>query len=270
MERWHIRKMLETSRGNGQPLDQPPPYNDSNDNEKSAQSATTAWNDTSSYSSIPNDMKKSGRVSTDDSLSITGTLGAAIKTYKIMATSMWAEKLFEIQQDDRPILWARNKRTFWHGPQVNIHTESDHGEIVAACKLSNNCFKQEIRYLLDNPDCTDKATWPVATCGGWSQKIYSFEVDGQRYRWKRTHRKDLGASKIGYKHFKLVDDAGVILAVFIYTRALWGSLKKQMGTLEWFGDVGPKLELTSLVIMMGIQEVIRQSEQAAAANGAGS
>ncbi|TKA78878.1 hypothetical protein B0A55_03807 [Friedmanniomyces simplex] len=253
-----------------QSMGEPPAYQSWSDNNKSAPSTETSWDD-NSYSNqhYPTDEKLS-KISTLDTISNSNPPGAPVKTYHIINHSTWTERLLEIQHqadEQRPILWVRHKRGLWKPPQIHLHADTVYGEIVAACKLS--CWKRHLRYILGNPDSTDKDAWPTAThSGGWrTSGSYSFALGGETYEWKRTHRKELGASRFGQKDFKLVDGGGRILAVFLFTQRFFAK-SREVGRLEWYAEVGREAELASLVILLGIKKAIQQSKQAAAAGAA--
>jgi len=190
-----------------------------------------------------------------------------VKIYHVVNPKTFSQRQFEIQQGGLTVLWVNTKSKLFHQPIINIHVESANGPIVAACKLES--WSRKLRYYLGNPDCTDKDSWPIADCAGWTDKAYSFTVAGRSLQWKRTHNKDLGAKRFGNKSFKLVDAAdGRVLAVHIFTQSLFGKLH-QIATIEWFEDLGQEAELASLAVVHGIEERIRQSERSSSSGGGG-
>jgi len=57
-----------------------------------------------------------------------------------------------------------------------------------------------------------------------------------------------------------------VLAVFIFTQGL--RHMKQIGTLTWYVELKQDEELSTLAVLLGIRETIKQNEQSAAASGA--
>ena len=113
--------------------------------------------------------------------------------------------------------------------------------------------------------------WSKAESKGWTGGVQEFEVGGRKYQWKRTHSHEFGLTRWSSKSFKLVDleADGRVLALFRHTQTLFGDKRKQLGRFEVFDELSRELELSGLVVALGIQEKIRQSEQAAAASGGG-
>jgi len=54
--------------------------------------------------------------------------------------------------------------------------------------------------------------------------------------------------------------------VFIFTQGL--RHMKQIGTLTWYVELKQDEELSTLAVLLGIRETIKQNEQSAAASGA--
>ncbi|KAK5692304.1 hypothetical protein LTR17_025406 [Elasticomyces elasticus] len=194
--------------------------------------------------------------------------GAPLKTYEFVAESIKTKQPHEIQQDGRPVLWIRNKRSLWKAPQIHIHADAGHGEIVAACRLS--LTTRNLPFMLGNPDGADKDSWPVAKVEGYTSKAYNFEVSGQGYRWARTHRKDLGSSKMSNKDYELVDASESTLAIFLFAHKPLPDQPNLIGRLNWFRNIGREVELSALAVLLGIEESNRLYESAAIMGGVSS
>lgn len=132
-----------------------------------------------------------------------------VKKYTVTG-SRWDSRHLELQQNGIPFLWvnANNKYGPWKDPYVTIHTEAQNGEIVAAAKMGPVGWSRDFRIYLGNPDCTDLETWKVVKCKGKSAYEYRFTIGGprgeQKFAWRRTRNKQLGAQRKGHRDFKLV------------------------------------------------------------------
>ncbi|KAK4951720.1 hypothetical protein LTR10_009639 [Elasticomyces elasticus] len=197
-----------------------------------------------------------------------GALGGPSKTYDFVAESVKTKQPYEIQHNGRPVLWIRNKRSLWKAPQIHIHSDSDHGEIVAACRLS--LTTRNLPFMLGNPDGVDKDSWPVAKVEGYTSKAYNFEASGQGFRWERTHREDLGSSRMSNKDYELVKNGGETLAVFLFTHKPLPDQPNLIGRLNWFRSTGREVELLALAVLLGIEESNRLYESAAIMGGVSS
>jgi len=203
-----------------------------------------------------------------DPIPTTTTTTTTIKTYHVVNQHTFRQNRLEIHHDSHPILWTTTRSKLFKPPQITLHTDSQTGPVVAACKLKT--WSCDIEICLGEPDQTG-ANFERVTSESWMNKSYRFhDVEGRAYRWKRTHSKDLGASRWGSKDFKLVDGeaSGAVLAVFVHTQSVFGRLH-QVARIEYFVDMSRELELASLAAILGIEEVIAQAERSAAAGGVG-
>ncbi|KAK4545126.1 hypothetical protein LTR36_003677 [Oleoguttula mirabilis] len=177
--------------------------------------------------------------------------GNPTKTYHLVNQHTFTSKHFEIQHNGQVILWANTNKTLLHKPIINLAADAENGPIIAACKLES--FSRSLRFFIGNPDCTDKATWSICECAGFVEKHYSFRSsDGRLLQWKRTHNKDLGGKTFGGRTFKLVDEGGNVLAVYVHTQSVFGK-RHQIARFDFYVELGQELELVSLVTMLGIQ-----------------
>lgn len=188
------------------------------------------------------------------------------KTVLINMTSLWSTRVLKVSQDGKPTLWVSHKRSLDQGTMVNMHEDSDHGPIIAASRIS--CWAKSITFYIGNTDCTDPEAWTKVTRTSWKTSGFTFEVDGKELQWVRTRDKELGSGKLCRKNYKLKDGDGdgSVVAVFLNTRQPFNK-GGHFGRLEWYSELGPEPELASLVVILAIQEKIRQMDQAAAASG---
>ncbi|KAK5137148.1 hypothetical protein LTR08_000653 [Meristemomyces frigidus] len=180
-----------------------------------------------------------------------------VKTYHLVNQHTFTAKQLEIQQDGHVILWANTKTSVFKSPVITLASQT--APVVAACTLEN--FSSSVRYYLGDPGTTNKSTWPICKAEGIFTKSYSLQLsDGRILQWKHTHNKELGASRMGSKTFKLVDGSGIVLAVFVHTQCVFKA--HQVARIEYHTELGEELELASLIAMLGIQEMIRRNERA--------
>lgn len=180
--------------------------------------------------------------------------GNPIKTYHVVNQHTFSSRHLEIQHNGQVIFWANEHNQLFHNTIVNLSVEAEHGPVVAACKLES--FSQGVRFHLGNPDRSDKSAWAACDCTGFAEKHWSFRVDGRLYTWKRTHNRDLGGKTFGIKTFKLVDEGGNVVLVYVFTKSL-GKLS-QIATVDFYVEPGQQVERASLVTMLGIQVGIRR------------
>lgn len=180
-----------------------------------------------------------------------------IKRYIISQPSIWCPGHKVIQCEGTPFLWV-NCKMYKH---IHLQTGSRTGPVVAAVKAEH--FRRNFRYILGNPDCTEKGVWSTAHntsfCG---EKKYRFQVPttGAWYEWRRTHNNELGAKRFGKNSFKLIDangDVEKVLAAFIYRQSIFGHMH-EFGSLDCFEKMEEELEIVSLLVLLGIQNAIRR------------
>ena len=88
----------------------------------------------------------------------------------------------------------------------------------------------------------------------------------------RTHSKELGAHRFGYRDYKLVDEGAkangaqaeeAVLAVYRLTGGSYWTKGTEEAVVEWFGEMGEETELLALVAIVAIEEGIRKGEEVA-------
>lgn len=84
--------------------------------------------------------------------------------------------------------------------------------------------------------------------------------EGRRvyYEWRRTHDKTLGGTRFSHHDYKLVDEAGRVLAVYVRTQSLFSKeVQNRLARIDWFVELGPEVELAGLIAVCGVEENIR-------------
>lgn len=201
-----------------------------------------------------------------------GASAAVTKQYKIVSTSAVSSRHYELYPSgsETPILWANMSRRFFSAPQICLQVEAQNGPIIAAVQLKR--YSYGLEYFLGNPDCTDRAMWSKAESHGFSRSAYTFSYGGQTYAWKRTHDETLGGRKMSNQCFKLVEgdqDAkgGRVLMVYVETRSVFGKMHA-IADLDFYGELDRSVEIAAMIIMLGIQEKIKERRRAGARAGA--
>ncbi|EME45394.1 hypothetical protein DOTSEDRAFT_79398 [Dothistroma septosporum NZE10] len=186
-----------------------------------------------------------------------------IKTYVVVNPKAFNTCHLQIHHDNRPILWAETKRAFFSKPQVNLHTGSEDGPIVAAAKLK----PMSSSFLVAFGDAAAKEIWEKVESGSFTKKQYGFTFQERQYCWRRTHDKSLGASSMGSQDFKLLDatDDKTVLAAYINQK--W-STREGKGRIDWMAELGQDVEIMAIAVLLGLAMRIRAA-RSAAAGGAG-
>ena len=187
-----------------------------------------------------------------------------IKQHEIHKTSTFSTSKFEIRQNGSIILTTHKTTRMFRMPQIDVLAPNN--TILASVKLEN--FSRNCILHLGNPDGSDKSAWTVLDSKGFTSSSYKFPFNGHTFAWTRTHDSALGASRLGGRDFKLVDEGtGQVLAVFRYNY----SIVKHgiVATIEYYVELGQELELMSLAAVLGVEERIAKNHQASAAGGAG-
>ncbi|EMC95629.1 hypothetical protein BAUCODRAFT_24663 [Baudoinia panamericana UAMH 10762] len=188
------------------------------------------------------------------------------RTYNVVSVHVFTQTAFEIQLHGRPVLCAVIQRRCFSKDCVSLHQGSEKGPIVASCMLGK--WKRDLAYHVGIPGGSDKDSWPVAKCDTWTEKAWNFTVGGRPYSWRRTHNRELGASRWSIGDFKLVDilDSKKVLAVHLRNMKIFGGWK-DVAKIDLFTELDEELTLTSLVIIMTIEERIAQQSRSCTVSG---
>ncbi|KAK4623765.1 hypothetical protein CLAFUW4_05649 [Fulvia fulva] len=185
-----------------------------------------------------------------------------VKTYQVVNTKAFNTRHLQIRHNNRPLLWAETKRSFFSAPQTNLHKGSMNGPVVAAVKLRT----MSSSFLVAYGDAVGRDLWEKVQSGIFSNKQYGFMLQGRHFCWRRTHDKFLGASRMGSQDFKLLDAANdKVLAA--YMNQNW-SMSSGDGRIDWYVELGQALEIMAIPVLLGLEMRIRAAHAAGAA-GAG-
>lgn len=190
--------------------------------------------------------------------------GTPIKQYEVHKTSHFSASRFDIKQNGTTILTTHKTTRMFRKPQIDVLAPSN--TILASVKLES--FSRGAVLHLGNPEGSDKSGWTVLDCKGFTSSSYQFPFNGRTFAWTRTHDSDLGASKLGSRHFKLVDEGnGQVLAVYVYNYSI---IKHGvLATIDYYVELGQELELMSLAAVLGVEERIARSQNSSAGGAAG-
>ena len=199
---------------------------------------------------------------------------APLKTYNMTRRNIWTKTsgTIDITSNGTPVYAVTTEASLFKSPLLQIHEGNDTGLVLAACKTSY--WSQKLRVHLgsdcSNPDATD---WLEISNDKWASTSFSFPSSASGANdltWKATHNKDLGASRMSSKDFKLVaaDDQRVI-AAFIWHRGWRKSSWNIYGRLDVYEQLGEEAELLALAVLLGRIDYVRRSEQASATASAG-
>lgn len=203
---------------------------------------------------------RSIRSSTSNKSTSSTMTDSPIKRLELYRTRSILSKDLEIRQNGKTILNTKEHRGIFKRPEINI--ELADRTIVASVRLQ---FRDALLHL-GSPDCTDKADWIELTHDNALASKYRFVFDERCYAWTRTHSKELGASKLGNRDFKLVDEGtGEVLAVYRHRYAVFGS--GVVADVDFCTELDHELELLSLVAILAIEEKITRRQCAASAGG---
>jgi hypothetical protein len=145
-------------------------------------------------------------------------------------------------------------------PRIDIHAPGE--RILASVKLGS--WSRKCILHLGNPEGSDKSTWTVLDASGITSGSYKFPFNGRTFAWTRTHDLDLGVSRLGSKDFKLVDESNSqVLAVFRFNHGI--VTHGSTANIDYYVELGQQLELMSLAAMLGVEERVGRSQQAALA-----
>lgn len=159
-----------------------------------------------------------------------------------------------------------------------VGSEGDGGTILASCKLQP-WSRGSLLHLGDpetDPPGKDKASWIKVECEGMTSSTFTFPFNGRSFAWVRTHDKELGASRMSGRDFKLVDrtagevmrekrEEGSLLAVWRYQAGF--SREGLLAEVEWYAEMEREVEVLSLAAMLGILQHIDTSRKAAMQGG---
>ena len=159
-------------------------------------------------------------------------------------------KKLEIRQNSSSILYTNKKRQALSPPRIDIR--QDEQTILASVTVES--WRRGAMLHLGDPDCTDKDDWISVRTEDWKASKYKFVFAGRSFVWTRTHNKELGATKIGGRDFKLVEEGNE--QVLMVCRHNYAVLKKGVfATIDYYVDVGPDVELLALAAILGIEEL---------------
>jgi hypothetical protein len=181
--------------------------------------------------------------------------GTPIKQYEIYHPGHIQMSKFEIRQNGQTVLTTNKARHGLHMPRIDIHGPDE--TILASVKLeswSRNCILH-----LGNPKGSDKSTWTVLDASGITSSSYKFPFNGRAFAWTRTHDSDLGASRLGNKDLKLVDESNSqVLAVIRFNHGI--VTHGNMANIDYYVESGQELELMSLAAVLGVEERVGRNQ----------
>lgn len=188
-----------------------------------------------------------------------------IKQYEVFRPSAFHKADFQIRQNGRTILVTKKSSHIFQSPAIQIALQN--GPILAAVKLQS--FTHDLLlYFGNNTDDAGKSQWILLNCSGWVSKQYIFPCDGRSFSWTRTRNSDLGASRWTGTDFKLQDrSTGQILAVYRTNGAIFKG--GSMAVIDYYVELGQRLELLSLAAILGIELQIERNKASSRGSAAG-
>ncbi|KAL4890293.1 hypothetical protein BDV59DRAFT_96004 [Aspergillus ambiguus] len=177
--------------------------------------------------------------------------------------------------DDQPLLYGEIS-SFTHKPDLILHAGSDkHGPVIAMCKFPK--FSSVLKVGLGGPDNVCATKWEDMTkenVGGseyrWSTTLRGFPDSSERRKqlvWKRTQHvtaDGVKASRLSSRNYKLLDEAGHILAVFTSNRTY-----KKCGKLQLNVNYGEDFDTMVFITCLGLYEKARRRKNKSAGGGGG-
>jgi hypothetical protein len=137
-------------------------------------------------------------------------------------------------------------------PSVTLIQGNTKGGTVLGV-VNTSIISSSYKIGLGNPETS--VNWSEMKRHGLVSKSYwSFNFEGQEFKWKRTHAKALGAGP-SLRNKKLIDDKGNVLAVYRSNRL---SAWKKMGKLTIVQDLGNDWHMLVLLTFLGLLEKERR------------
>jgi hypothetical protein len=106
-----------------------------------------------------------------------------VKAFELTNSGTLTTKHLELRQNGAIILWVNTEKSLLHATQVNLHSQSQNGPIVAAAALKK--AGAGCRVVLGNPDLVAKEQWQEVSGEGMGNKRYSFSCHGVNFAWER-------------------------------------------------------------------------------------
>lgn len=108
----------------------------------------------------------------------------AIKSYIIGTDHVNTQRILEIQHNSIPILWAVKEFKTFKGATINITSDGDGVNILAAVRTI--AIGGGVRVMLgDDPDALPKEEWAEVLPEGMSGRQHGFGFDGRGFWWRR-------------------------------------------------------------------------------------
>ncbi|CZT25658.1 uncharacterized protein RCC_11327 [Ramularia collo-cygni] len=190
-----------------------------------------------------------------------------LKAFEVTKSGTFTTRHLQLRQNGETILWINTHSGFMQPTQINLQMQSQNGPTVAAVRLKR--MSSGCRVMLGSPDGTDREQWQDVESQSLSGKRYGFQYQGTSFAWKRTHKKEFGASGWGRGGFKFVQASkpDEILAVYITDRKWFNNT--DIARIEFMTELGREVELMALAAMLGIAEHIRRANRASSGGGGG-
>ncbi|QIW95164.1 hypothetical protein AMS68_000682 [Peltaster fructicola] len=146
-------------------------------------------------------------------------------------------------------------------PILNLHTGSPQGTVVAGARFPG--LSTGIDIVMGDPSSAAPERCSRLERTSLSKGSWGFQSvgTGRVYEWRRTHRKELGASRYSNDDFKLVDSADHdrVLATYIKDSFYGGS---DVAHMDFFVELGQDLELQAITSILAIEEKSRRQHDA--------
>ncbi|KAI6902828.1 hypothetical protein KC334_g7463 [Hortaea werneckii] len=171
-------------------------------------------------------------------------------------------------------------------PEVLL-TDLEDKRRVATAQVRRSTSAREVRFRLEASSSLGSDNWDIALVRGFSEWCCEFSHAGRQYSWVRTHKNELGASKLTSRCFKLVhgnyalqkskrkgkgkavtedstDDSMHQRVLMTYIHSPWFDLHAhEAGEIRIYRDenltIDKELEHVGLITALGLQQREREA-----------
>ncbi|KAI7459415.1 hypothetical protein KC357_g9170 [Hortaea werneckii] len=154
-----------------------------------------------SYDEVVENASKSENA--DKPRSNVGDASTPYLSYRLVSRSAPSRRWMSLVLNDESIYRILAPRmTLDQRPEVHL-TDLNNNKRVATAQVRRSTTAREVRFRLE-ASSLGSDNWHVALVRGFSEWCCEFTHAGRQYSWVRTHKDELGASKLTSRCFKLV------------------------------------------------------------------